>query len=168
MKKNLRYVLLLLPAFCVFCLPLYSQDAEQPEASYRIRESQLQKLVTLYQQSQGSRQTALLQLKVLQTKALTLQNRAETLQQESVRLQGLLQTERTTTQSLAGSVSKLETSLQTQEKQAAQIQQNYNNEKLSHQKTKNQRNILLCITLVLTAGIAGYIVLKIKKVLTVV
>jgi hypothetical protein len=161
MKKNLRYVLLLF----VFCWPLYSQDAEQPEASYRIQESQLQKLETLYRQSQDSRQTALLQLKALQTKALTLQNRAEILQQESVRLQGLLQTERTTTQSLAGSVSKLEDSQRTETKQAAKILQNYNDEKLAHQKTKNQRNILLCSTLVLAAGIAGYIVLKIRKII---
>jgi len=74
-----------------------------------------------------------------------------------------LNAQRETTKSLNSSVSKLETSLLTQEKQTAQIQQNYNDEKLSHQKTKNQRNILFCITLVLAAGIAGYIVLKVKK-----
>jgi hypothetical protein len=130
-----------------------------------VTELQLQQLETLYQKSRDSRQTSLQQLNVLQTKAQTLQSKAEQLQQESVKLQERLQMERTTTQLLSNSVSKLEGNLQTQQEQAAVMQQKYNDEKLACQKTKNQRNILFFVALGLVVVIGGYVFLKISKII---
>jgi len=149
---------LLLFFACSLC---FSAAGQQKELWYPVKQSELNRLTTLYQNSEISRQKALLQLKKSQTQVTNLQTL-------SVKLSQNLKAEREQKESFEKLYNKSKADSQLTitnlTKQTVQLQSDCDTEKLKLQKTKNQRNVMFCITLILAAFVAGCIILKIKKI----
>gem|GEM_PF-2467821 len=128
---------------------------------YIITEAELQQLEMLYQSSLENRRKAESELKELRPLLGRQQKIIQTLQTESIQLSKNLQAERQTISDLTNSVSALETDIATERDKAAKIQQKLNDEKLTHQKTKNQRNILFFTLIFILLAACGTVAVKV-------
>lgn len=153
-----RFSLRLLFSLCfLFCFSALL-PAEQPEQSYLITESQLRTLETDYQTCSQSRQTALQQASALQTKAQKLQTDCSS-------LQTLLTAERTRTQNLNQSVTKLENTLQQQNEKYAKIQEENYGLQVKVRKGREKITVLSAVLIVWVLLTAVYIFMRVKKLL---
>lgn len=128
---------------------------------YLITEAELQQLEMLYQGSLENRRKAESELKELRPLLGKQQKIIQTLQTESIQLSKDLQAERQTISDLTNSVSALETDITTERDKAAKIQQKLNDEKLTHQKTKNQRNVLFFALVSIALAAVGTVAVKV-------
>lgn len=126
---------------------------------YLVTETELQQLEMLYRSSQENRRKAESELKELQPLLNRQKKIIQTLQTESMQLSMDLKSERQTVSDLTNCVSTLETEITTERNKAAQTRQELNDEKLAHEKTKNQRNILFfTLAFIVLAAVATVIV----------
>ena len=129
----------------LFCALACLSAAAQTQ--YTITEAELVQLESISENWERNKQSLQLQVRNLKTELSEAENLSKTLNEQ-------LQAEQTT-------LNDLRQSFDAYEKETAQIQANLEAEKLAHQKTKNQRNVLFFMLASIALAAVGTVAVKV-------